>query len=500
MNNLLWGAPPSHLEIEQLTKLQDADSLFTGKAGKHDQPAALVAWTALAHEGNIAACMRLAVCHYFGDTMVPKDHEKAYAYFQQAAHAGEPDAQASLGWMLEFGEGCQSNPAEALTWTRKAAQQGQPIALNNLGVYFERSGALSEAMAHYKASARAGYVGGSLNAARMHAFGIGVAVDDRFANHYFEQAADAGSALGAYGLAVMISEGRGGSRSTERARELFSFAATRGHAGAQNNLGLMLLDGIGGQQDIIEAAKNFILSKQGGDPNANENLERAKLRLSYSGNREAERRAEAFLPERRVRESGLMTIGEVLGKSTSRDAPHSLRDAAASDRSGAPSTSRTIRDIVIGREGNSQVANGHSTSGPTQQAQLPTYRQPLSYRDAEQEKLYQERNKRSSTEGVQISVRILALCGVIILVPIIGYLVIRALLGPSARNAEDDSARATLPAVVLGDAAPTISDSDAHDATAHYEISGHEKTTIPFREQERHRPRATTPGTSLPDQ
>jgi TPR repeat protein len=55
-------------------------------------------------------------------------YEVAFKEFKTAAEKGDARAQYSLAVMYNDGIGVKKNPDEAMTWFRKAAAQGHPLA------------------------------------------------------------------------------------------------------------------------------------------------------------------------------------------------------------------------------------------------------------------------------------------------------------------------------------------------------------------------------------
>src|SRR5947207_15836922 len=52
------------------------------------------------------------------------------------AEAGDADSQVELAARYDLGEGVTKNPAEALKWFRKAADQNHARGQNAVGVYY----------------------------------------------------------------------------------------------------------------------------------------------------------------------------------------------------------------------------------------------------------------------------------------------------------------------------------------------------------------------------
>jgi TPR repeat protein len=66
--------------------------------------------------------------------------DKAFEAAMQHAMSGNSDAQCQIAFLLEVGLGVQRNGAEAELWYRKAADQGNPVAWNNLGTFYATQG------------------------------------------------------------------------------------------------------------------------------------------------------------------------------------------------------------------------------------------------------------------------------------------------------------------------------------------------------------------------
>ena len=79
-----------------------------------------------------------------------------------AGHSGyETEAQQNLGRCLFYGDGCEANTQEAISWYRKAAEQGETGAMFNLGTcYMEGTGVkknVQEAKNWFKRAASLGH-------------------------------------------------------------------------------------------------------------------------------------------------------------------------------------------------------------------------------------------------------------------------------------------------------------------------------------------------------
>src|SRR5712691_1577235 len=115
------------------------------------------------------------------DDAVAAAHRGEYATalrrLSPLAEKGDARAQFDIGFMHAYGWGVPRNPAEAITWYRKAADQGLPIAQHFLGM--------------------------------VHANGEGVRPDDAEAARWFARAAAQGFAQAQFMLGLMSLDGRG---------------------------------------------------------------------------------------------------------------------------------------------------------------------------------------------------------------------------------------------------------------------------------------------------
>jgi uncharacterized protein len=105
--------------------------------------------------------------------------------------------------MYANGQGVRRDEAQAAAWYRRAAEQGDASAQNNLGV--------------------------------MLANGQGVPQDDEQAVHWYRLAAEQGHALGQYNLGGMYNSGRGVARDTVRSYMWMLLAAEAGDPAAGAN-------------------------------------------------------------------------------------------------------------------------------------------------------------------------------------------------------------------------------------------------------------------------
>ncbi|MFD1103326.1 SPOR domain-containing protein [Sphingobium olei] len=84
------------------------------------------------------------------------DYAKAIAEWRPLAEAGDPDAQFNLGQAYKLGRGVQSDMPTAISWYRKAAQQGHLRAEDSLGLLMFQQGDRAGAIPYLERAASRG--------------------------------------------------------------------------------------------------------------------------------------------------------------------------------------------------------------------------------------------------------------------------------------------------------------------------------------------------------
>lgn len=90
----------------------------------------------LMHRAAAGAYEDGLVSYYLGE------YKTAYSLLRPLAEQGDARAQAALGDMHVYGEGCPEDGPEALRWYRKAADQGNARAQYSLGVMYANGGSV----------------------------------------------------------------------------------------------------------------------------------------------------------------------------------------------------------------------------------------------------------------------------------------------------------------------------------------------------------------------
>ncbi len=170
-----------------------------------------------------------------------KNYHQALALYLPLAEQGQMNAQFTLAWMYDNGEGVSQDKGQAVRWYRKAAEQGHADAQYNLGSLYTR--------------------------------GDGVNQDKGQAVHWYRKAAEQGDPDAQFNLGVMYATGEGVSQDKEKAVQWYRKAAEQGDANAQYNLGVKYDNGEGVNQDKEQAIYWYKKASEQGDVDAKKKIE-----------------------------------------------------------------------------------------------------------------------------------------------------------------------------------------------------------------------------------
>ena len=176
----------------------------------------------------------------------------------------------------------------------KAAEQGYPIAQNDLGnFYYKGVGGVcrnyTEAAKWYRKAAEQGLAIGQYNLGCLYRDGTGVPRDFTEAVRWFRKAAAQGDADAQYSLGRRYHHGEGVPKDYSEALKWYRLAADQGNLSAQNNIGVLYKYGLGIPQDYDEAAGWYRKAADQGLETAKKNLASLKKLMAESGDRKAEK-------------------------------------------------------------------------------------------------------------------------------------------------------------------------------------------------------------------
>lgn len=199
--------------------------LFDGKTFgarkiEADPAKAVATFSRLADQGVPAGLRTMGELHASGLAGVEKDFDKALDYFTRAAQGNDATAQVVLagyydqGVDLTPGDGkveVTPNPAAALELYRLAARNNVPVALFNVGIFYETGRSVdrdpAKAFAHYLQAAGGGFAPAMQKTGVYYLNGVGTLKDPIAASGWFSRAAAVGLPEGLLSLGVMAESG-----------------------------------------------------------------------------------------------------------------------------------------------------------------------------------------------------------------------------------------------------------------------------------------------------
>lgn len=220
--------------------------------------------------------------------MARGDHAAAAAAWRPLAEAGEPEAQARLGFLYEKGRGVAQDAGQAARWYRAAAEQGHLGGQYSLGRLYELGHGVTrdaaQALHWYRAAARQGHAKGRYKLGLAHAGGSGVAQDYPKAVRWLGLAADQGYQPAARMIANLAAAGRAawGRGEGALAARLLSALAEQGRAeGGEEALLGRLYEGVNGApKDLVRAHAWYARAAARGDKAAAAERDRVATALT----------------------------------------------------------------------------------------------------------------------------------------------------------------------------------------------------------------------------
>lgn len=194
--------------------------MFGTRKIEPDPAKAVATFSKLADQGIPAGLRTMGELHASGLAGVPKDFTKALDYFTRAAQGNDANAQVILagyydqGVDLVAGDGkaeVTPNPAAALELYRLAARNNVPVALYQVGVFYESGRSVDKdtrkAFAHFLQAAGGGFAPAMQKVGVYYLNGEGTLKDPVAASGWFSRAATAGSPEGLLSLGIMAESG-----------------------------------------------------------------------------------------------------------------------------------------------------------------------------------------------------------------------------------------------------------------------------------------------------
>ena len=181
----------------------------------------------------------------------------ASIWYGKAAQKGNAIAENNLGLLYYRGEGTAQDYPKAFAWFSRAAEQGFDAAQNNLGAHVPERHRRGTRLRQGPRLADQGCLSGQLKAewslGQIYSHALGVPRNYSQALVWYTKAAQQDLAAAQVDLGVMYFNGLGTTQDYAQALRWFSKAAAQGSAAAENNLGVMYLNGLGVSPDKAKA-------------------------------------------------------------------------------------------------------------------------------------------------------------------------------------------------------------------------------------------------------
>jgi TPR repeat protein len=240
------------------------------KAGKYEKSMKLAMEAA---DLNYAPAQALAYFNlgvmYDGGFGVVEDEVEAVSWYRKAAEQGHVQAQYELAVKYHSGNGVTEDSVEAASWYRKAAEQGYAQAQYIFGLMSASGIGVAEDYAQavfwYRKAAEQGHAQAQYQFGVMLYTGSGVAVDDVQAVSWYRKAAEQGHAQAQYALGVIFEYGFGAAEDDVQAVSWYRKAAEQGHTRAQHHLGVMYDSGLGVVEDDVQAVSWYRKAAEQGE-------------------------------------------------------------------------------------------------------------------------------------------------------------------------------------------------------------------------------------------
>jgi uncharacterized protein len=195
---------------------------------------------------------------------------KAFEVLMPLAQAGELQAQKVIAHMYSFGQDVEVDFAEATKWYRLAAEQGDPVAQNNLASHLLEENP-EEAIKWYTASAEQGFPFAEETLGDIYSGNLGISgsegekIKNLFeAAKWYEKAANKGFSIACHRLGDIYSSNQT-LLDEEKAIEWYQRAAAKDHKPSQKIIGQAYAEGLLGLPKDSEQSRFWLDKAQHGN-------------------------------------------------------------------------------------------------------------------------------------------------------------------------------------------------------------------------------------------
>lgn len=191
-------------------------------------------WDFRAAEAGLAISQSHVGNHFYK----VRNYPRALSWFRRAAEQGDRDAECNLGIMHFYGHGVLANPEEGEKWILKAVDRGDITAASMMGIICAHQERYSEAMEYCRKAVDDRIA--EYHIGCFYRYGLGILPDYSAAMEWFERSAQKEHSLAEFAIAQMFYEGHGVKRDLEKVKEWFSRAHQHGHPDAAVELAVTL--------------------------------------------------------------------------------------------------------------------------------------------------------------------------------------------------------------------------------------------------------------------
>lgn len=211
-----------------------------------------------AGEGKLQRELRLGG-DYLAGRGVPRDPAQAAYWYRKAADQGDPGAQNEIGFFYSIGLGVGADQAEAVKWYERAMAGGCAEAKLNLAVaYLKGTGIRQDArqgidllqqLVKKNDPVAEDYLG------LVYYLGVGTRSDKVMAEKFFLRAAKQHNAPAEYDMGILYLGEAGHVKDLPKAAALLRSSAKEGYVPAMHALGLLLIN----QPELTEGDDNALM-------------------------------------------------------------------------------------------------------------------------------------------------------------------------------------------------------------------------------------------------
>lgn len=284
-----------------ISKLFSADDEVVDNNGKKET--FLEQSLRLANEGNVESQMNLGYMYLYGNNGVEQDFEKAFEYYNMAAEQNNPIALNNIGSLYFNGIGVEKNRAKALDYFRRSAINGNDNAATNLAfIYLTGNKNDSErdkqAINLFRQAAKSGNKLAKFMLGYAYYKGFTLERDNYAAFALIKDAADEGADFdeAQYILAEMYANGYGSVQNYVNAVNYYSKAVDQGNTDAYVDLAKIYTEGRFAQQNMVKAHTLFNIAASEGNTKAAQIRDEIGARLKLELLLQAQTEAQSFKP------------------------------------------------------------------------------------------------------------------------------------------------------------------------------------------------------------